>query len=114
MDANREHKYDKELLDLLVILHNVASRAPWAVALLRMVQIDARHRSFKLPHAAYEIFEKFEGNEIEEWKYEVQRSRYPYLDGFSKRCKAAHGLDIASDMGEFLGKFDNLALQQDK
>ncbi|KAK5071917.1 hypothetical protein LTR64_004305 [Lithohypha guttulata] len=111
MDQNSSHAYDDEIMELLVTFRAISQRSPWAVALLRMIQIDAVRRSFKLPEAALKLFDEFEKNDLQAWKDELQMSRYPYLDSFSLRCKEANDKDgLPTLMGDFLEKFDAMCL----
>lgn len=114
LEANHDNRHDKEIAELCITLRAMSRRIPTAVALLRMIQLDAKRCGLNLPGATNQLFQDFELNDVKELQ-----KRSKAHDSIYPNMAAAWLGNPASDnghimyMGEFLDKYDPLPMDVD-
>jgi hypothetical protein len=99
--------YDAQILDLVICLRAMSRRWPMSMAILRMVQHDARSKGVTLPPEAEKLFEEFE---TRDWKTRETRtlvSMYPDPTGATRD----RGIIQSVDMGKFLERMESMQLE---
>lgn len=100
-------RYEGEITDLCIALRAMSRRWPLGMAMLRMVQMEARQKVWTLPSQTEKLFEEFEGKS---WK---QRTLKQYLTLYpdSTTSKTANLTDEEVDMGTFLASMELLLVE---
>lgn len=114
IDMNHEHKYDREINELCVILCAMGRRMPFVMSLVRMIQLDVQRRSIELPFLATRTLDEFERDDVA--KDKLPNSIFPYTRsaatvGNKEELPQGSVVDRLN-MGEFLELFERLATNE--
>jgi len=106
-------RYDAQINDLCTTLRAIGRRVPFVVTVLRAIQLDIRRRELKLSPETEKLFEDFEQYDLKLWKEDASylKSMYSQSEVAPHVGQQDHRHDQIQTMGEFLGGFDKLDLQ---
>jgi hypothetical protein len=111
MDVDDTARFEEQITDLCIFARAMSRRWPFAMAILRMIQLTADRRQVTLPDQSRKLFEDFEK---EDWHTREQRtlaSMYPDPESAAYRKHMENADAALQNMGEFLDSMERLHLQ---
>lgn len=108
VEEQQDNSQASYITDLCVALRALSRRWPLAMGMLRLVQLDARIKCWRLPPDTDKLFEEFEASAWRQRDLRRFASMYPIADA-AKAITVGHD-DM--DMGTFLEKMDVLTMEE--